>query len=53
MVVRFNNNNNSEWMQMLFDKINNGSSFGIIRNIVNIVERFIITKTSKTKTHTI
>nr|WP_187851560.1 hypothetical protein [Helicobacter pylori] len=29
MAVRFNNNNNSEWMQMLFDKINNGSPFGI------------------------
>ncbi|AEN15287.1 hypothetical protein HPPN120_03340 [Helicobacter pylori Puno120] len=33
MVVRFNNNNNSEWMQMLFDKINNGSPFGIIREV--------------------
>ncbi|WP_241817042.1 hypothetical protein [Helicobacter pylori] len=27
------NNNNSEWMQMLFDKINNGSPFGIIRKV--------------------
>ncbi|MEE9094076.1 hypothetical protein VXM97_04615 [Helicobacter pylori] len=34
MVVRFNNNNNSEWMQMLFDKINNGSPFGIIREVI-------------------
>ncbi|ADO06917.1 hypothetical protein HPPC_03435 [Helicobacter pylori PeCan4] len=33
MVVRFNNNNNSEWMQMLFDKINNGSPFGTIRKV--------------------
>ncbi|GAA7087807.1 hypothetical protein HpCHN29_11380 [Helicobacter pylori] len=42
MAVRFNNNNNSEWMeemQILFDKINNGSPF--------------IAKTSKTKTCTI
>ncbi len=33
MAVRFNNNN-SEWMeemQILFDKINNGSPFGVIR----------------------
>ncbi|AGL67273.1 hypothetical protein K749_02090 [Helicobacter pylori UM299] len=34
MAVRFNNN--SEWMeemQMLFDKINNGSPFGVIREV--------------------
>ncbi len=33
MVVRFNNNNNSGWMQILFDKINNGSPFGVIREV--------------------
>ncbi|MFT2723820.1 hypothetical protein [Helicobacter pylori] len=35
MAVRFNNNN-SEWMeemQILFDKINNGSPFGVIREV--------------------
>ncbi len=32
MVVRFNNNNNSECMQILFDKINNGSPFGVIKS---------------------
>ncbi|GAA9671190.1 hypothetical protein HpVH12_10230 [Helicobacter pylori] len=35
MAVRFNNNN-SEWMeemQILFDKINNGSPFGVIRGV--------------------
>ncbi|GAA9632796.1 hypothetical protein HpVa147_23600 [Helicobacter pylori] len=35
MVVRFNNNN-SEWMeemQRLFDKINNGSPFGVIKEV--------------------
>ncbi len=32
MAVRFNNNNNSEWMQILFDKINNGSPFGVIKS---------------------
>ncbi|WRA19591.1 hypothetical protein KVL50_03785 [Helicobacter pylori] len=35
MAARFNNNNNSEWMQMLFDKINNGSPF------IGFVEIFI------------
>ncbi|WP_459100303.1 hypothetical protein [Helicobacter pylori] len=36
MAVRIDNNNNSEWMeqmQMLFDKINNGSHFGVIREV--------------------
>ncbi len=36
MAVRFDNNNNSEWMeemQILFDKINNGSPFGVIREV--------------------
>nr|WP_254244408.1 hypothetical protein [Helicobacter pylori] len=47
MAVRFNNNNSGwmEEMQILFDKINNGSPFGVIR--------FVIAKTSKTKTRTI
>ncbi|GAA7596373.1 hypothetical protein HpMMM16_03110 [Helicobacter pylori] len=36
MAIRFDNNNNSEWMEemkMLFDKINNGSPFGVIKEI--------------------
>lgn len=38
MAVRFNNNN-SEWMeemQILFDKINNGSPFGVIREVFSL-----------------
>ncbi|AHA88324.1 hypothetical protein U063_0978 [Helicobacter pylori BM012A] len=34
MAIIFDNNNNSEW-QMFFDKINNGSSFGVIFIIEN------------------
>ncbi|WQV83911.1 hypothetical protein KVM59_03215 [Helicobacter pylori] len=30
MAIRFDHNNNSEEWQMLFDKINNGSPFGVI-----------------------
>ncbi|PUD74756.1 hypothetical protein C2R64_06735 [Helicobacter pylori] len=46
MAVRFNNNNNSEWMeemQILFDKINNGSPFGVtfIRPISSKQEIFL------------
>ncbi|GAA7324573.1 hypothetical protein BD0111_04670 [Helicobacter pylori] len=37
MAIRFDhNNNNSEWMeemQMLFEKINNGSPFGVIEEV--------------------
>ncbi|WP_187923601.1 hypothetical protein [Helicobacter pylori] len=42
MAVIFDNNNNSEW-QMFFDKINNGSSFGVINspNNIGFVEIFI------------
>ncbi len=32
MAIIFDNNNNSEW-QMFFDKINNGSSFGVIKEV--------------------
>ncbi|GAA9854980.1 hypothetical protein VN0611_10390 [Helicobacter pylori] len=58
MAVRFDN------MQMLFGKINNGSPFGVIRGFYDYfpnnpnkftptVKRFVIAKTSKTKTRTI
>ncbi len=36
MAIRFDNNNNSEWMeemQMFFEKINNGSPFGVIKEV--------------------
>ncbi|MGL2625961.1 hypothetical protein E5L25_03240 [Helicobacter pylori] len=33
IIRRDSNNNNSEWIQMLFDKISNGSPFGIIREV--------------------
>ncbi|MDU9792561.1 hypothetical protein RGC27_01380 [Helicobacter pylori] len=32
MAIRFDNNNNSEW-KMFFDKINNGSPFGVIKEV--------------------
>ncbi len=43
MAVRFNNNN-SEWMeemQILFDKINNGSPFGVIREVFSFSPQLI------------
>ncbi|WQY18863.1 hypothetical protein KVM09_03330 [Helicobacter pylori] len=52
MAVRFNNNN-SEWMeemQILFDKINNGSPFGVIR--LDLLKAcFLYMKTSQTGRH--
>ncbi len=34
MAIKFdNNNNNSEEWQMLFNKINNGSPFGVIEEV--------------------
>ncbi|GAA9033269.1 hypothetical protein Taitung216_10530 [Helicobacter pylori] len=51
MAVRFNNN--SEWMeemQILFDKINNGSPFGVIR--LDLLKAcFLYMKTSQTGRH--
>ncbi|GHQ22775.1 hypothetical protein [Helicobacter pylori] len=53
MAVRFDNNNNSEWMeemQILFDKINNGSPFGVIRlDLLKVC--FLYMKTSQTGRH--
>ncbi|MFT2765567.1 hypothetical protein [Helicobacter pylori] len=46
MAVRFNNNN-SEWMeemQILFDKINNGSPFGVIRSPSPQLRQFLNNK---------
>ncbi len=34
MAIRFDHNNNSEEWQMFFEKINNGSPFGVIREEV-------------------
>ncbi|GAA7137037.1 hypothetical protein Kyoto68B_03550 [Helicobacter pylori] len=52
MAVRFNNNN-SEWMeemQILFDKINNGSPFGVIR--LDLLKAcFLYMKTSQAGRH--
>ncbi len=33
MAIRFDHNNNSEEWQMLFNKINNGSPFGVIKEV--------------------
>ncbi|EMJ42043.1 hypothetical protein HMPREF1432_00130 [Helicobacter pylori GAMchJs114i] len=33
MAIRFDNNNNSEEWKMLFEKINNGSPFGVIKEV--------------------
>ncbi len=33
MTMRFDHNNNSEECQMFFDKINNGSPFGVIKEV--------------------
>ncbi|MCQ2724651.1 hypothetical protein JT049_02825 [Helicobacter pylori] len=33
MAIRSDHNNNSEEWQMLFDKINNGSPFGVIKEV--------------------
>ncbi|EMH18503.1 hypothetical protein KVK87_03315 [Helicobacter pylori] len=33
MAIRFDHNNNSEEWQMLFEKINNGSPFGVIKEV--------------------
>ncbi|MGL2699953.1 hypothetical protein ACQJ7H_06365 [Helicobacter pylori] len=41
MAIKFdNNNNNSEEWQMLFNKINNGSPFGVIAFIGSILSHF-------------
>ncbi|EJB62041.1 hypothetical protein HPHPH41_0743 [Helicobacter pylori Hp H-41] len=33
MAIRFDHNNNSEEWQMFFEKINNGSPFGVIKEV--------------------
>lgn len=33
MIIRFDHNNNSGEWQMLFNKINNGSPFGVIKEV--------------------
>lgn len=47
MAVRFDNNNNSEWMeemQILFDEINNDSPFGVIRSPSPQLRQFLNNK---------
>lgn len=40
MIIRFDHNNNSGEWQMLFNKINNGSPFGVITFIGPILSHF-------------
>ncbi|MGN8366076.1 hypothetical protein [Helicobacter pylori] len=46
MAIRFDHNNNSEEWQMLFDKINNGSPFGVItfNKLLAFKDRFYFCK---------
>ncbi len=53
MAVRFNNNSGwMEEMQILFDKINNGSPFGVIREVFSFspqLRQFLYMKTSQAR----